>query len=199
MRSTKSRHESLVLLHIGPRAAMLERVGLTRISHRLTSKAHDRPAITSLRLLAVLTVLFKYASLLKKWGAKRRAPRTDGPFMHFASPRGEKSGLDRAPIEVPARPCVELSLLDNEQARRKAGLKSSTRKITRLRRTQRGAGRLDATSYNGRPAPAWPRPLAAARNPHRKPSSPRLQPSPRRSARSSTPSATNCPIRPRTS
>ncbi len=41
--------------------------GLTRISHRLTSKAHDRPAITSLRLLGVLTVLFKYASLLKKW------------------------------------------------------------------------------------------------------------------------------------
>ena len=35
---------------------------LARISHRLTSKAHDRPAITSLRLLAVLTVLFKYAS-----------------------------------------------------------------------------------------------------------------------------------------
>ena len=40
---------------------------LARISHRLTGKAHDRPAITSLRLLAVLTVLFKYASLLKKW------------------------------------------------------------------------------------------------------------------------------------
>ena len=35
---------------------------LGRISHRLTGKAHDRPAITSLRLLAVLTVLFKYAS-----------------------------------------------------------------------------------------------------------------------------------------
>ena len=35
---------------------------LARISHRLTGKAHDRPANTSLRLLAVLTVLFKYAS-----------------------------------------------------------------------------------------------------------------------------------------
>ena len=35
---------------------------LPRISHRLTGKAHDRPATTSLRLLAVLTVLFKYAS-----------------------------------------------------------------------------------------------------------------------------------------
>ena len=37
-------------------------VVLARVSHRLTGKAHDRPAITSLRLLAVLTVLFKYAS-----------------------------------------------------------------------------------------------------------------------------------------
>ena len=37
-------------------------LALARISHRLTGKAHDRPAITSLRLLAVLTVLFKYAS-----------------------------------------------------------------------------------------------------------------------------------------
>ncbi len=37
-------------------------LGLARISHRLTGKAHDRPAITSFRLLAVLTVLFKYAS-----------------------------------------------------------------------------------------------------------------------------------------
>ena len=35
---------------------------LARISHRLTGQANDRPAITSLRLLAVLTVLFKYAS-----------------------------------------------------------------------------------------------------------------------------------------
>ena len=34
---------------------------LTRNSHRLTGQAHDRPAITSLRLLAVLTALFKYA------------------------------------------------------------------------------------------------------------------------------------------
>ena len=33
-----------------------------RFSHHLTGKAHDSPAITSLRLLAVLTVLFKYAS-----------------------------------------------------------------------------------------------------------------------------------------
>ena len=35
---------------------------LTRISHQLTVEAHDRPAITSLRLLTVLNVLFKYAS-----------------------------------------------------------------------------------------------------------------------------------------
>ena len=35
---------------------------LTRISHQLTVEARDRPAITSLRLLTVLNVLFKYAS-----------------------------------------------------------------------------------------------------------------------------------------
>ena len=36
--------------------------GLTRISHQLTVEARDRPAITSLRLLTVLNVLFKYTS-----------------------------------------------------------------------------------------------------------------------------------------
>ena len=35
---------------------------LARISHRLTVEAHDRPDITSVRLLTVLNVLFKYAS-----------------------------------------------------------------------------------------------------------------------------------------
>ena len=35
---------------------------LARFSHRLTVEAHDRPNITSLRLLTVLNVLFKYAS-----------------------------------------------------------------------------------------------------------------------------------------
>ena len=35
---------------------------LTRISHHLTGEARDKPAITLLRLLTVLTVLFKYAS-----------------------------------------------------------------------------------------------------------------------------------------
>ena len=49
----------------------------------------DRPANTSLRLLAVLNVLSSMPPLVK-----RRAPRTDGPLTHFASPRGEKSGLD---------------------------------------------------------------------------------------------------------
>ena len=37
-------------------------VGLARISHHLTVEARDKLAITSLRLLAVLNVLFKYAS-----------------------------------------------------------------------------------------------------------------------------------------
>ena len=45
---------------------------LARISHRLTGQAHDRPAITSLRLLALLNVLSEYASLIK-WG--RQAAR----------------------------------------------------------------------------------------------------------------------------
>ena len=36
--------------------------GLARISHHLTVEARDKLAITSLRLLVVLNVLFKYAS-----------------------------------------------------------------------------------------------------------------------------------------
>ena len=51
--------------------------------------------MTSLRLLAVLTVGFKYAWSFERWVVKRRAPRTDNPLIHFASPRGEKSGLLR--------------------------------------------------------------------------------------------------------
>ena len=35
---------------------------LACISHRLTAEARDRPAITALRLLAVLNVLSEYAS-----------------------------------------------------------------------------------------------------------------------------------------
>ena len=35
---------------------------LARISHHLTVEARHRPATTALRLLAVLNVLFKYAS-----------------------------------------------------------------------------------------------------------------------------------------
>ena len=63
-------------------------VDLARISHHLTAEARDKPAITSLRLLAVLNVLSSTPPLVK-----RRAPRTDGLLTHFASPRGEKSGL----------------------------------------------------------------------------------------------------------
>ena len=36
--------------------------GLARFSHHLTVEARNKPAITALRLLAVLNVLFKYAS-----------------------------------------------------------------------------------------------------------------------------------------
>ena len=64
---------------------------LARISHHLTPEARDRPAITSLRLLAVLDVQSSTPALVK-----RRAPRTDGPLAHFASRRGEKSGLAAA-------------------------------------------------------------------------------------------------------
>ena len=35
---------------------------LTRISHHLTVEVRNRPAITALRLLAVLNALFTYAS-----------------------------------------------------------------------------------------------------------------------------------------
>ena len=61
---------------------------LARISRRLTAAARDRPAIASLRLLAVLDAGSSTRVLVK-----RRASRTDGPLAHFASPRGEKSGL----------------------------------------------------------------------------------------------------------
>jgi hypothetical protein len=36
--------------------------GLTRISHQLSAAARDKAMSTSLRLLTVLDVLFKYAS-----------------------------------------------------------------------------------------------------------------------------------------
>ena len=58
---------------------------LTRISHQLTVEARDRPAITSLRLLTVLNVLFKYARIVQKRRAERRAPCTDG--LSRTSPR----------------------------------------------------------------------------------------------------------------
>ena len=63
-------------------------MGLARISHQLTAEARDKAAITSLRLLTVLTVLYSTPPR-----AERRAPRTGGLLTHFASPRGEKRGL----------------------------------------------------------------------------------------------------------
>ncbi len=41
---------------------------LARISHQLTVEARDRPAITSLRLLTVLNVGFKYARIIQETG-----------------------------------------------------------------------------------------------------------------------------------
>ncbi len=46
--------------------------GLAHISHHLTVEARNRPAITSLRLLAVLNVLSEYASLIQ-WGSSSGA------------------------------------------------------------------------------------------------------------------------------
>ena len=63
---------------------------LARISHHLTAEARDKPVITSLHLLAVLNVRSSTPPLVE-----RHAPRTDGLLTHFASPRGEKSGLVR--------------------------------------------------------------------------------------------------------
>ena len=77
----------------GGHRAAVEMLASARISHHLTVEARDKPAITSFRLLAVLTVLSEYASLVKLKVVKRRAPRTDGPLTHLASPRGENSGI----------------------------------------------------------------------------------------------------------
>ena len=79
-------------------AAPVPAPALARISHRLTVEACDRRAITSLRLLAVLDVLSSTPPLVKQ-----RAPRTDAPLTHFASPRGEKSGLANAAAEPNVR------------------------------------------------------------------------------------------------
>ena len=46
---------------------------LARFSHHLTVEARNRPAITALRLLAVLNVLFKYARIVQEM--RRRASR----------------------------------------------------------------------------------------------------------------------------
>ncbi len=70
------------------------------VSHHLAVEARNRPVITSLRLPAVLTVLFNYASLLKKWGARRPVPGTDSPLTHFASPGGEKCRLRQTRVFV---------------------------------------------------------------------------------------------------
>ena len=43
---------------------------LARFSHHLTVEARDRPAITALRLLAVLNVGFKYARIVQEMGRR---------------------------------------------------------------------------------------------------------------------------------
>ena len=46
---------------------------LARFSHHLTVEARDQPAMTTLRLLAVLNVKFKYARIIQEM--RRRAAR----------------------------------------------------------------------------------------------------------------------------
>ena len=41
---------------------------LARFSHHLTAEARDRRDMTSLRLLTVLTVLFKYVRIVQETG-----------------------------------------------------------------------------------------------------------------------------------
>ena len=53
----------------------MKRTRLARISHHLPTEARDRPASTSLRLLAVLNVLSSTPALVKQ-----RAPRTGRPL-----------------------------------------------------------------------------------------------------------------------
>ncbi len=66
-----------------PKAAASRLISaLARISHRLTAETRERPSITSLRLLALLTVPSSTPPTVK-----RRGPRTDGPLTHFASPK----------------------------------------------------------------------------------------------------------------
>ena len=61
------------------------------MSHHPTVEARDTTARTSLRLLTVLNVLFKYACA--PFSSARLAPRPDAALTHFASPRGEKCRL----------------------------------------------------------------------------------------------------------
>ncbi|MDE0165128.1 MAG: hypothetical protein OXL36_08535 [Bryobacterales bacterium] len=64
--------------------------------------------MTSLRLLAVLNVLSSTPARAKRlalFSSVRLAPSPDGPFTHFASPRGEKCRLtaDRSPMRGAGR------------------------------------------------------------------------------------------------
>jgi Flp pilus assembly pilin Flp len=65
------------------------------ISHCLTGEARDRFAITALRLLRTIGRRRVAAMDRQDCRSLRRAPWTDAPFTHFASPHGEKSGLGK--------------------------------------------------------------------------------------------------------
>ncbi len=55
------------------RESVCEMDRLARISHHLTVEARNRPAITALRLLAVLNAVFEYARIVQE--KRRRASR----------------------------------------------------------------------------------------------------------------------------
>ena len=67
---------------------------LACIFRHLTAEAHDRPAITSVRLLAVLNVGFKNvgARHAVPEGVERRAPWADGPLTHFRLATSREAG-----------------------------------------------------------------------------------------------------------
>ena len=96
---------NLALHHTAPSGPTVEPMALlprasqalTRISRQLAVEAHDRPAITSFGLLAVLNVGFKNVGARHAVPevAERRAPCTDGSLTHFAAPPGEECGLTK--------------------------------------------------------------------------------------------------------
>ena len=98
---------------------------LTRISHHLTVEARHRPAITALRLLAVLNVLFKYAPHYSR-NAAPSGTRLVLTGLSRTSPRH----LVRKAAKYIVRPWLEV---DNQPARKpKANRRPAAERRTSL-------------------------------------------------------------------